>query len=465
MDEDRIEQTDVGIGGGEAPGRNAAPPTVVGAVAFRRRRATARFRRILFLAAAVLAGAVPSAAAATDGPGAIEGTRFSRLTSCGEHILFLARDPGEPRADTLLADPATAVLTWGGGPYRGLAAGRGDTVFAACRLGVDVFSGGERVAFHPWVLPLGGRLSENDVWPPVRGASPEVRRPARTAASVEWFPERYLPLKGGSLLFLIDAEHPPADGVLLQDVHARRTDGVEWTLARNLQVLRWVVSSDSTAWALAARLHLPDYGGTLRDVVLAGRGDTVHRFDVRTPASLLWEDSGALWILDGEGRLVRIVPQDGAWTWRPVERARRAVCCAPAAAESLWTWTLPAAYPDSLRALREARTRPRDDDGNPILTWAGRRGSAFVPCWGAYFSRAELHAGLPDPPREGARVERVPVSGGGYLGPVARIHLKSPAGEAVLRSVGRNGANASELWWRFTGGGGWVRLAGPWSPH
>jgi hypothetical protein len=275
------------------------------------------------------------------------------------------------------------------------------------------------------------------------------------------FPERYFPLGDGSLLFLIDAEHPVRRDRRMVDLHARLTDGVEWELARNLEVRQWVLSSDSLSWAVAAVGHIADYGGDARDVVVAGRGGNVQTFELGDPSAVVWDDAGRLWILTRTGDLNAVTPAAGAWTSRRVDVSDRQCRCTPGDAESLWTWASPAPSGTPELASDRAREGLRRA-GVSTAAWVAKVEGGFVPCWGGAFTRETLLATLGVPLEPGAEPRRIPVEGSTFLGPVARVHAPELGGVATLRRVGPTSRGAGELWWRFTGGKAAVRLAGPW---
>jgi len=394
--------------------------------------------------------------------------QFRGLTVCPEDscLVFEAADD-ITLADTLSLDPGTGRLRWVGGPVRGLAAA-GDTVLAATRLGEFCLAGDGDTAFAEWETPwLEDSPSEAvgfepppPAWPNTRTQAPRPRRSATQVGPAVPFPERYFPLADGTLLFLVDAEHPVRPDRRMVDLHARLTDGVEWELARNLEVRCWVHSSDSLSWAMAALIHVADYGGGTRDVVLAGRGGNVQTFEVGDPRALLWQDGG-LWVLNMEGRLNHIAPSRGPWSVEPVELAGAPCACPPGPDEGVWTWSSPALS----RTPEQAETRVQAGlrvAGTSLAGWVAPVPGGFVPCWGGSFSREGLTTSLATPPEAGAEPRPMPVTGSTFRGPVTRVTAPALGGVATLRRVGPAGQAAGELWWRFTGGGAAVRVAGPW---
>ncbi len=427
-----------------------------------------RARGRAHLAAAVLLGAALAAA----GPGAAGAgpVIFSGLAACPDsgRLVFTARDADLAATDTLSLDPGTGTLAWHGGPVRGLALGAGDTVYAAVLTGVAVLAGERPAGFLPWVRVPTGRLEGPvSAWPRLRvpGLPPsaEAAEPAGPAIP---FPERYHPLADSTLLFLTSAEHAGPQGRLLLDLHGRGPDGVEWILARNLEVRRWVVSSDGGRWALAARVHRPDYGGEVLEVVLAGVGVRTERFDLGRPRSLAWDPAGTLWILTEDGALMHITPGSGAWTVNRVRPAASAAPCPPAPPERVWVWMSPGRYRNPDAALLAADAyRPAGAQGTRRAWVARDDAGAYRPVWGGMLDRESLLSDLPEAPVPGAAPARVRVDAGQISGTVARVRMNGQDGVAALRHVVRDGRTLSEIWWRFLTRPRWVRLAGPWGPN
>jgi len=360
-------------------------------------------------------------------------------------------------------DPATGETTWCGGPVRGLAAGRGDTVYAAFLTGATILAGGRPAAYVPWGAVAGGWRDGGPAdWPRLRRGALPGARAATPAGPVRVLPERYHPLADSTLVFVTDAEHAPGTAPLLCDLHARGRNGTEYVLARNLELRAWVESIDRRAWACAARVHRPDYGGEIRDVVLAGTGVRVESFDFGRCRSLLWDDTGTLWTLSEDGRLMRMAPGPDRWTVTPVNPALGTAPCPPAAAESLWVWRAPGRYRSPEPALNVAESvaaGPGDPPRNRVI----REGDgAYRAVWGGFLTRSGLLAALSAPPVPGARAVRVRADRGDFATVTARLRLERRNGVALLRHVRSGGETASELWWRFLTRPRWVRLAGPW---
>ncbi len=416
-------------------------------------------RAALLLAA--LAAAAPAPAPAAAGP-----VLFSGLARCPAEsaLVFTARDSLFLRPDSLWCAPARGELRWTGGPVRGLAFGGGDTVYAAVLLGVSVLAGGGPVAFLPWARVPDGRLSVDPAaWPPVRAGAVRPEAPALPVPGAQVLPERYYPLAGGNLLFLVDAEHPPRGRTFLYDLHARGPDGVELLLVRNLEPRLWVLHSDSLRWALAARVHRADYGGEVREVVAAGIGARVATFDVGRPRLMGWSGSGELWILLQDGDLMRLVPGPQAWRTDRVRPAAFHPGCAPAGAESLWVWMGPGRYRERDAALREAGGVRRGLGTGGGVAWVIEQPrGAYRPVWGGYLDRESLLGAMAESPVPGGVLARVGTGGGQVAATVAKVRLAEAGGVAAIHNVTRGGAAASELWWRFLSRPEWVRLAGPW---
>ena len=401
--------------------------------------------------------------------GSLEGSgvRFSRLTPCPDAglIRFQAVDPAAPGPDTLCLDPGTGGLHWEGGPVRGLARGNGDTVYAATIAGAAVLVSERAVGFIPWVQPvrsLGSGVPS--AWPATRTPVPRSRKiAARPVGEVVVFPERYLPCKGGSLVFLVEAEHPPRPGLMLYDLHSRAPDGVEWMLRRNLEVRAWVLSPDSSRWALAAREHRPDYGGEIREVILAGVGHQVETFALGIPLALLWDGAEGLWCLNREGSLFRLRTGPDVWS---VDRARfgaPACECPLGESESVWVWMSPGRYADPESASRFAESVQAERSLGSARAWVVRDAQgAHRPVWGGHLTRRALEEAIDEPPVPGSERTAVPVTTEDYVGTVARILMTRENGEAVIRQVKHGDTTASELWWRFLARPDWIRLAGPW---
>ena len=424
---------------------------------------------IVFPGAVLLAGSFPAveflapvflaaeAAPAWGRPAREPGTRFYGLIACENRIVFVAEDAGGA-ADTLALDPTRGKLFWLGGPVRGLARADGNTVCVATRLGVHVLTSSIRW-FARWTVPPGGPITADPAgWPKTRTPLPSTPVAPTVPGEVTPFPERYIPLADGNLMFLVDAANPPDNRTLRYDLHTRFETEVEWRVARNLEVRGWVVSPDSLSWALVGRVHRPDYGGEVRDVVLAGRHATSQTFFLDGPRALLWDGAGRLWVWTAAGSLTRLEPGDGAWRVEAVDLAETDPPCAPGEAESIWVWTDPRSFSDRMAALRAARSATGDHTPTP---WAaeGTRG-AWQACWGGFLTEAALRDVAPDPPAPEARITRVPAAG--FLGPAGKLRDPDLAGTATLRSALHHGRPASELWWRFDGTDRPVRMAGPW---
>lgn len=395
------------------------------------------------------------------------GVRFQGLAPCadGRLLVFRAVGPRDVRPDTLCLNPETADLYWGGGAIRGLAAGHADTVIAATRVERLTFVGGSLTDRRPWRTPVPDAIPADVAsWPAVRNpVGLAVARPAGHPGPVEPFPERYLRLRDGTVIFLIDAEHPPHFKERFHDLHARLRGETEWTVSRNLAVRGWVVSPDSTSWALAARGHVPDYGGGMRDVVIAGRGESIHTFPLPVPEALLWDGAGWLWVLDGAGRLLRIRPTPGAWETREIDAADDRCGCAPDGVDSVWTWTVAAAGSNRAEILAGAldlESSHPEPTPSPWVSW-DENGRPLL-CFGGYPSREALLAADGRAPVTGAEIRRAPLVDENFVGTAERLPLRTAGGTATLRHVHQDGRAASEIWWRFTTRERAVRMAGPW---
>jgi hypothetical protein len=409
------------------------------------------FGLLLFLLSVVPAGAGP--------------VLFSRLTPCPDSDLLVltARDTDPAHPDTLAVDPATGEITWGGGPVRGLAAGEGDTVYAALLTGMVVLTGIRPAAYLPWgAVAAGWRDGGPSDWPRLRrGAFPEARG-AVPAGPVRLLPERYHPLSDSTLVFVTDAERSPRSDAPLYDLHARGTNGTEYVLARNLELRTWVESRDRRAWAAAARIHRPDYGGEVTDAVLAGTGVRVESFEFGPCRSLLWDATGALWALYEDGSVMRMDPGPAGWTVTRVNPVLRPVPCRPGPPESLWVWRSPGRYRTPEAALNVVESVIRGSGDPPESRVVREADGAYRPVWGGGLTRSELLAAFPAPPVPGARAVRVRADRGDFAAVTARLRLNHRNGIALLRHVTARGETASELWWRFLTRPRWVRLAGPW---
>lgn len=391
--------------------------------------------------------------------GYAQGVRFSQLTSCpGGSLVFLAQDSEGAASDTLCLRPQSGELQWIGGPVRSLARSNG-RLFAATRLGLlDM----ESRNLHPWQRPIVGLLpEETDSWPSLKTPLEHSLKGVPQIGKTTPFPERYLRLADGTLVFLVDAANPHTYDYRLHDLHTRIEDKVEWRLNRNLEVREWVLSPDSLSWAVVGRLHLPDYGGSQREVVIAGKHGVSHTFSLGTPRSVFWDEGKVLWIWTEEGDLYRLHPQEGAWGQEKVDVKQIDCPCPPNEPEGLWAWTLPQPYAQKESALAQLSRMKDPGDGSLIRTWLSNESSnSFRPCWGAYLTEAALRQSLPSPPVPGAVARKV--APGTYAGTVAQVRVPENTGIATLHQVDRQGGMASEIWWRFNGGGSPVRMVGPW---
>ncbi len=420
----------------------------------------ARCPRVLFAVAAALAalaagGLVPTSAPA--GP-----VRFSRLTACPEArgFAFLAQDDEFQRPDTLFAAPSVGRLEWLGGPVRGFAL-RGDTAYAATLLGVCEIPPKGPGSFFAWEGVVPGRLEvDPSRWPARRGGA--IRGSGAHPVGDVWiFPERYLPLRDSSRVFLTDAEHPPGRGTMLYDLHTRDPQGTEYMAVRNLEVRTWVVSDDSLHWALAARLHRPDYGGEVLEAVVAGIGARVETFALGEPRSLVWDGANHLWVLLQNGDLRRLTPGPSAWSNTRVDPSAGALPCPLGPPETVWVWRSPLKYTQPQAAERFAATvQSRLDCGR---TWVvAHEDGSWRPVWGGFLTREALLQEMPKPPVPDAAAVAVPAGDSHPEGTVARVRMMEENGVATLRNITRNGRTASEFWWRYLPKQQGVRIAGPW---
>ena len=352
---------------------------------------------------------------------------FSRLTPCpdSDALVVTARDTDPARPDTLAVDPATGDIAWCGGPVRGLAAGEGDTVYAALLTGAAVLAGTRPAGYLPWgAVGTGWRDGSPSDWPRLRRGALPAARAASLAGEVRILPERYHPLAESTLVFVTDAERNPDPGALLYDIHARGPGGTEYILARNLELRAWVQSPDGRAWAVAARAHRPDYGGQVHEVVLAGTGVRVESFDFGRCRSLLWDGAGALWTLYEDGSVMRMDPGPTGWTVTRVDPVLAPLPCRPGAAESLWVWRAPGRYRSPEAALSVAETvvdgPPRAFRSRVVQDGDG----AYRPVWGGDLTEAGLLTAFPGPPVPGARSVRVRADRGDFAKVVARIRVQ-----------------------------------------
>jgi hypothetical protein len=423
-------------------------------------RRRVRRARALLAGAAVLAGLggralVPDSAQA--GP-----IRFSRLTACPHErgFAFLAQDDDFSRPDTLFAVPSAGRLDWLGGPVRGLAL-QGDTVYAATLLGVCKIPPSGSGSFLPWEGAAEGRLDvDPSRWPALRDGA--IRAAGAHAAGDVWiFPERYVPLRDSSRVFLTDAEHPPGRRTMLYDLHTRDPRGTEYMAVRNLEVRSWVVSDDSLHWALAVRLHRPDYGGEIIEAIVAGIGARVETFTLGEPRSLIWDGANRLWVLLENGDLQCVTPGPSAWSNARVDPSAGALPCPLGPPEVVWAWRSPLKYTQHQAAERFAATVQSGLDRGRAWVVEHDDGS-WRPVWGGFLTREALFQEMPEAPVPDAAAVAVPAGDSHPEGTVARVRMTEENGVATLRNVSRNGRTASEFWWQYFPKQQGVRIAGPW---
>jgi len=205
----------------------------------------------------------------------------------------------------------------------------------------------------------------------------------------------------------------------------------------------------------------------VKHAVVIDAGQQVDTFHLGYTRAGIWDGAGRLWLLEAEGTLHRVSREERGWSTTAVAPRPDTTClCEPGDDERLWVWALPRGYSDYYLAQREASRVVATATGRHTAGWVTRdKRGHFRACWGGYTERQGLTAIHPTAPVPGARAEHIPVSRSTFLGPLAHFRVGGMDGEASLRQVLVGETLATELWWRYDGPGGWVRLAGPWTPR